>query len=646
MCAWWLVPWLCALAGTGLAAENWQRVESPEVIVLTDGRAAEAHRFAVEFATFRRQFTSLVLGGDSRPLPPTVVLLFRHDRSFHRFKPAEAGDRYAGVFARFDDRSVVALSHEHSEPARRAIAFHEGVHWLLDQHDCNPPLWLNEGLAEVFSTFTIADGRYSVGQPVAAHLALLQETPPWPLARLFATDRNSPAYLQQHSVGQFYAQSWAIAHLMLFGESNHIFRRDAGARETLLRGSAAEVERLVEDRLGGTPESAARAIQEYVVSGRCVSFTAPLVPAEPKEFRIGPAPAGEVELALGMLLVGTGRLAEAAEQFRAAESALPRDPRPHEGLAVVASRRQSPAETIRHYARAVELGSLNPYAQIALAQEATRHHARVANPPGSDPRATAWVAAFRTVIGRGSRQADNYLGLAKALYLAPECAATDVAVVEHAAARFPEQAELRYDLALLRMRTGDMAAAGRLWEGLAADPQASTEVRRMALEAMDQQRAAGVLAEARAAIEAEKHAEAESRLALLDVALLPHAMAESVVALRRVARDSRILQEARGELAAAEFERARKLLQDLLADPALDVSPREEARRLLDLVAKAQRDQTYVARYNAAIDQLRGHRLREGVAVIEGIATDPEAPDWLRQRAGETREQIRVQTGQ
>ena len=78
--------------------------------------------------------------------------------------------------------------HEHRRvrrwQPRRALRtiFHEYVHLVIDNVSEGMPLWLNEGLAEYYSTFQVDDGgrRALIGQAIPAHLQLLDRPAPLP----------------------------------------------------------------------------------------------------------------------------------------------------------------------------------------------------------------------------------------------------------------------------------------------------------------------------------------------------------------------------------------------------------------------------------------------------------------------------------
>ena len=64
------------------------------------------------------------------------------------------------------------------------------------------PLWLNEGLAELYSTFESEDGKVAIGKPIERHVYWLRDQPLIPLRELFAVDVDSPTYNEGRRQGR------------------------------------------------------------------------------------------------------------------------------------------------------------------------------------------------------------------------------------------------------------------------------------------------------------------------------------------------------------------------------------------------------------------------------------------------------------
>jgi hypothetical protein len=74
-------------------------------------------------------------------------------------------------------------------------------------------MWLNEGLAEFYSTFNGSerDSRMIVGRPIPAHRMLLREAGGLIPLKKFLDSTALPALLRDpRSTQRFYAESWAL----------------------------------------------------------------------------------------------------------------------------------------------------------------------------------------------------------------------------------------------------------------------------------------------------------------------------------------------------------------------------------------------------------------------------------------------------
>jgi tetratricopeptide (TPR) repeat protein len=77
------------------------------------------------------------------------------------------------------------------------------------------PLWLNEGIAEFYSTFAIRGGNAVLGLPIVEHLWWLKSRGMLSIAHLFSVTTSSREYNESERQGTYYAQSWALAHYLL-----------------------------------------------------------------------------------------------------------------------------------------------------------------------------------------------------------------------------------------------------------------------------------------------------------------------------------------------------------------------------------------------------------------------------------------------
>ena len=94
------------------------------------------------------------------------------------------------------------------------MAVHEYTHLMIHQSGMEIPPWLNEGLAELYSSLEPSGEKILVGQLIPARLHVLRSEPWIPLATLVAVDHSSPYYNEKSRAGMFYAESWALVHML------------------------------------------------------------------------------------------------------------------------------------------------------------------------------------------------------------------------------------------------------------------------------------------------------------------------------------------------------------------------------------------------------------------------------------------------
>ena len=142
------------------------------------------------------------------------VYAFRDLESFRPYRPY--GDDQGGVTAGFhssgDDAEHIAFFVPAGQLSMR-FASHEYLHAVIARSLGELPVWVNEGLAEFYSTFEARHRHAEIGLPIPEHVAWLQrDMIPLPTLLRFAT--NSPEYQAGDIRPTLYAQSWALTHLL------------------------------------------------------------------------------------------------------------------------------------------------------------------------------------------------------------------------------------------------------------------------------------------------------------------------------------------------------------------------------------------------------------------------------------------------
>jgi len=220
------LPWLGAAAQT---QAEWHRIDSPNFVVIGEVGAPELSDVATQFEGFHETLRRVLGESVTSTVVPTIVIAFPSDRAFAPFMPIvqgktlEVGGRFLGA----PDINYVAIVSD-GRPGRLRTLFHEYAHLVMSNMSRHVPVWLSEGMAEYYSTFELTQEGHEVvlGSPIESHVALLAETLKkarlLTLEELLNVDKYSPLYNENDRRSVFYAQVWALTHLIVRGEPNRL----------------------------------------------------------------------------------------------------------------------------------------------------------------------------------------------------------------------------------------------------------------------------------------------------------------------------------------------------------------------------------------------------------------------------------------
>ncbi|NWF85098.1 MAG: hypothetical protein HXY18_14875, partial [Bryobacteraceae bacterium] len=173
-----------------------------------DGPAKRAQTILDELGDLERAWVGRN-GALPKEIPPLRVMIYR---SKGEFQPFQLISTNLGLFQSGAGLNWLMV-YDTGEGALRA-ARHEWVH--LAQHHTNPalPLWLEEGLAEYWSTLEVSGGQARLGKPANDHIRLLNQARWLTAEELLEADRRSEFYRDERLAGIFYAQCWAVVHML------------------------------------------------------------------------------------------------------------------------------------------------------------------------------------------------------------------------------------------------------------------------------------------------------------------------------------------------------------------------------------------------------------------------------------------------
>jgi hypothetical protein len=215
---------VCVLAEAAPASAAWRRVDTPHFIIVGDVSARELRATATKLEGFHEALRRVLPSATTSAPVPTVVIVFPTDAAFTPFKPQYQGKpRPVTAYASAGlDVNYIAMLNLGDFNER--VIFHEYTHMVVANAVASVPVWLNEGLAGFYSTFALMDGgkRAQIGRPIAEYLELLNGSVRVPLAELLNVDSRSPLYNEGSRVSDFYAESWALTHMLLNGQPSRV----------------------------------------------------------------------------------------------------------------------------------------------------------------------------------------------------------------------------------------------------------------------------------------------------------------------------------------------------------------------------------------------------------------------------------------
>ena len=194
-----------------------------DIEVVGNASEKDLRRTLAEVETFRSTLRDLYPGLAVSSHQKTLLIALRDPGSFQQFAPRDGrGRRLRNVAGYFDVRpyaNLMVLPMFGTRETTYQVAFHEYTHYLIYRNLRNVPGWLNEGLAEFYSTFSVeSDGRRIIGKAPAGRLLTLRLLPMFPLARFL--DPASVGRMADSPTGVqvFYAQAWGFVHFLMLSD--------------------------------------------------------------------------------------------------------------------------------------------------------------------------------------------------------------------------------------------------------------------------------------------------------------------------------------------------------------------------------------------------------------------------------------------
>jgi FimV-like protein len=446
---------------------SWTSVRTRNLFLISDATPSELRQVATWLELFHSAVSGLLSRRSFNSSLPTVGIVFRSAKEFDQFKPMYQGKpaEMGGYFQPGDDVNYIAIPLEPGEPLY--AVFHEYVHLFVQDSMPNAPLWLNEGLADFYSTVSMGNGEAAVGAPISSYIRLLRSSELLPLGTLLSVGNASAHYHDRDKRGIFYAESWALVHYLMLGNNGQ--RRAQVGRYLSLIGAGVSAEASFNTAFQTSLASIEKELSDYIRQdsfpmqrvgiGRADSFGSIETEALSQ---------AEADYYLGDLLLHIGRVANAESFFVEALSLDANLIPAHAALGMLRVRQGRVAEALGHLQRAAPSSDnhlVHFFYAYALSRQGMTEDGRVSHYSAETLQTIR--TQLQTTIKLAPNFAEAYHLLAFVHLVANEQLDQSVDLMKRAISLQPNRQELKLVLAQIYRKQHDEESARRLLEQLA-----------------------------------------------------------------------------------------------------------------------------------------------------------------------------------
>jgi FimV-like protein len=478
------------------AKDTWVGVRSPHYLLVGDTTESELREVAIRFEQFRHAFAQLFPASGLSSSVPTTVVVFKDYDSYKDFRPLYQGKPtdFISYFQSGLDVNYIVLPLDRDRESLYVKLFHESVHLLIDSQARRVPDWLNEGLAQYYSTyeFNLAENKNILGQPVAGNIAILRQQKLLPLETLFAVERSSASYNEREKSGIFNAQSWALVHYLMTADKGR--RQLQLLRFLELSAAGVAFEKSFRQSFKTEYRTIEEELQEYIrrEDFRRRQTVLDARPSIVTELTTLPLTNADAHYFMGDLLLHINRYDDAAKQLQKAVAINPRLAMGYASLGMTRVRQRQGAQARRLLQQATALEPDNYlahyYYAYALSREEMDDEQEITE--YKPEPAQIMRRELRRTIALNPNFAESYRLLAFINLVTGEQLPEAVELLRHALKLSPARPDLTFILAQVYLRMKDTDAARVTLQQL-INSGASSRLRARAQELLERMKTSG-----------------------------------------------------------------------------------------------------------------------------------------------------------
>ena len=451
------------------AFEGWTSVRTRNLFLISNVSASELRQIASWLELFHSATSGLLSKRVFNSSIPTVAIVFRSNREFEAFKPLYRGKpaELAGYFQPGDDVNYIAISLDPTNREPLSAAFHEYVHLFVKDNLPNCPLWLNEGLAEFYSTAELSNGDAVVGAPIPSYINLLRSSELLPLSSLLSVNHSSAHYNERDKRGVFYAESWALVHYLMLANNGQRQTQIARYLSLLATGVSVEASFNMAFQMGFS--SMEKELGEYVRRNEFQSMRVrSTTSAGPGPLQTQALSEAEVSYYLGDLLLHIDRAANAETYFLNALAIDPDLIPAYAALGILCAKQGRFQEALKSLQRAAANSHnhlVHFYYAYALSLQRLNQEGKKS---GYSPETLQTIRShLQTTIRLAPDAVEAYHLLAYVNLVANDQLDQSLILIKKAISLDPGRLALKLVLAQIYLRLGDDESGRRILETLA-----------------------------------------------------------------------------------------------------------------------------------------------------------------------------------
>jgi Flp pilus assembly protein TadD len=345
-----LLALCCAIPLCGAPKDPWLCITSANFELFTTAGERSGRDLIRHFEQVRSFFTQ-AFGSRLAAAKPARIIVFHSHDEYRPYRPNEFATAFYQPGDEHDFIVMESGAREHYD-----VAVHEFTHLMIHQSKQAVPVWLNEGMAELYSNLAPTGAKIVVGNVIAGRVQTLLHEKWIELSTVVAVDHKSPLYSERPKAGMFYAESWALVHMLNLDPA---YRPQLRAMmEALKDGGAAAA---FQKAYGKSIDQVQDDLREYLTNATIHAAVFDIqLPRQVDSPEIETAAGLPARMALAELLTNTrGKLDQAGAMYQQLAHDYPNRWEVEEGFAQWEWRQRRSDEALRHFARAAQLGCPN-----------------------------------------------------------------------------------------------------------------------------------------------------------------------------------------------------------------------------------------------------------------------------------------------